>query len=248
MSRLLSKIMMAVLLAVCLLLFGSGAKVRAQEATATPTPAAAAPQQASSSPALEEWGDTFDGDKLDETKWESFSFEGASVGKLQVKDGQLRMRGGNGSRAGVRSRKEFTGERFIVEATIAKVGIGLPEPGQSSAPPGNAILTILFDGSGRNRIEWLLTSEGIFEAWAMVEGHAERFDNRKTGTKIKNPTISIARKGDDYFFALNGQVGLQKNIRNLPRSFRVMLYGFGSSENDWDSVRVVTVKQAAAKP
>lgn len=236
MSSLSSRIKVAALL-VCFFFFGSdAASVNAQE-TAKP---ASTPQQAA--PALNEWGDTFDGDKLDETKWESFSFEGASVGRLQVKDGQLHLRGGNGSRAGVRSRPEFTGDRFIVEATISKVGIGLPEAGQSSAKPGNAILTILFDGSGRNRIEWLLTSEGIFEAWAMVEGKAERFDNRKTGTKIKNPTISIARKGDDYFFALNGQVGLQKNIRNLPRSFRVMLYGFGSSENNWDSVRVVTVK------
>ena len=55
--------------------------------------------------------------------------------------------------------------------------------------------------------------------------------------------VCIARKGDEYFFALNGQVGLQRNIRNLPSSFRVMLYGFGTSENNWDSVRVVTVKQ-----
>jgi hypothetical protein len=29
----------------------------------------------------------------------------------------------------------------------------------------------------------------------------------------------------------------------MPRAFRVMLYGFGSSENDWDAVRVVTPKQ-----
>jgi hypothetical protein len=28
----------------------------------------------------------------------------------------------------------------------------------------------------------------------------------------------------------------------MPRSFRVMLYGWSSAENDWDSVRVVTAK------
>ena len=33
-----------------------------------------------------------------------------------------------------------------------------------------------------------------------------------------------------------------ETIKNLPRSFTVMLYGYGSSENDWDSVRVVTPK------
>jgi hypothetical protein len=199
-----------------------------------------APQQ--NPPPLNEWGDNFDGNKVDETKWEPFTFEGGGGGKIEVKDGQLRMRGTGGSRAGVRSRESFSGERFIVEATVAKVGVAMPRPGESSAPPGNAILTVLFDGSGRNRIEWLLTSEGIFEAWVMIDGRGERLDNHKLGTKTPNPTLSVARKGDEYFFALNGQVGLQKTIKNLPRSFHVMLYGFGSSENNWDSVRVVTVK------
>jgi len=32
---------------------------------------------------------------------------------------------------------------------------------------------------------------------------------------------------------LNGQMGMQKTVKNLPRDFWVMLYGFGSSENDW---------------
>ena len=40
----------------------------------------------------------------------------------------------------------------------------------------------------------------------------------------------------------DAQVGLKKTIRNLPRSFHVMLYGFGTSENDWTAVRVVTLK------
>jgi hypothetical protein len=123
------------------------------------------------------------------------------------------------------------------------VGAGLPEPGQSTGPPGNAILTVLFDGSGRNRIEWLLTSDGRFEAWSIVDGRGERLDNRNLGTKDEKPVISIARRGDDYFFALNGEVGLQKNIKNMPRGFRVMLYGFGSSANNWDSVRVVVPKK-----
>ena len=235
MSRLLSGITMAALFS-CLLLLGSSVNVSAQEPAATPT---STPPPQAAPPALDEWGDTFDGSKLDETKWERFTFQGGSGGKVELKDGQLRMRGADETRAGVRSRQEFTGERFIVEATITKVG------DQSNGKAGNAILTVLFDGSERNRIEWMLTSEGIFEAWVMIDGKGERFDNRKTGTKVANPTISIARKGDDYFFALNGQVGLQKNIRNMPRSFRVMLYGFGSSENNWDSVHVVTVKQAA---
>lgn len=230
MSYFFNRIGVMLLVCLCVLL--------SQQSIAAQTPST--PQQ--SPPPLNEWGDNFDGDKVDETKWEPFTFEGGGGGKIEVKNGQLHMRGTGGSRAGVRSRQSFSGERFIVEATIAKVGVAMPRPGENSGLPGNAILTVLFDGSGRNRIEWLLTSDGIFEAWVMIDGRGERLDNHKLGTKTSNPTISVARKGDEYFFALNGQVGLQKTIKNLPRSFHVMLYGFGSSENNWDSVRVVTVK------
>jgi hypothetical protein len=38
------------------------------------------------------------------------------------------------------------------------------------------------------------------------------------------------------------QVGLTRTIKNMPRGFHVMLYGFGSSENHWDAVRVTTPK------
>jgi hypothetical protein len=193
-------------------------------------------------PAVDEWIDNFDGPALDSTKWELFNFEGGN-GKVEVKDGELRMRSHSGSRAGVRSKQSFTSDRFIVEATVAKVGTAMPEPNSSALPIGNAILTILFDGSGRNRIEWLLTSEGTFEAWSIVDGRGERLDNRSLGTKLKNPTIGIVRRGDEFLFMLNGEAGLRKTIKNLPRSFHVMLYGFSSSENNWDSVRVVTAKQ-----
>lgn len=198
-------------------------------------------QTAQSQPGVEEWSDNFDGDSLDSSKWELFNFAGGN-GKVEVKGGQLRMRGQTGARAGVRSKPAFMGERFIVEGTIAKVGEALPDLTTNKLPIGNAILTILFDGSGRNRIEWLLTSEGTFEAWAVVDGRGERLDNRQLGTKLKNPTLGIVRRGDEYLFMLNGQEGLRKTIKNLPRSFHVMLYGFSSSANDWDSVRVVTVK------
>jgi hypothetical protein len=205
------------------------------------------PQQA---PAYDEWGDDFSGASLDESKWERFSFEGAGGGKLELKDGELRVRSMNGSRAGVRSRQSFSSERFSVEAKVARVGPQVLQPGDKSSPLGFASVTLLFDGSGRNRIEWILTSEGTFEAWSVVDGRGERIDNRKLGTKLKNPILGVVRRGDEFLFVLNGpdsppeaaQVGLRKTIKNLPRSFHVMLYGFGSSENDWDSVRVVTLK------
>ena len=200
------------------------------------------PSAQASSPPVDEWSDGFDGTALDPQKWELHSLEGGN-GKVEVKDGHLRLRGQNGWRAGVRTKQTFSGDRFIVEGTIAKVGQALPDPNSNALPIGNAILTILFDGSGRNRIEWILTSEGTFEAWSVIDGKGERLDNKKLGTKLKNPTLGIVRKGDDFHFMLNGEEGLRKTIKNLPRAFHLMLYGFGSSENDWDSVRVVTVKQ-----
>lgn len=206
----------------------------------TAQPSTAAQQTA---PPVDEWFDTFDAKELDSTKWELFSLEGGN-GKVEIKDGQLRMRGHTGARAGVRSKQTFLADRFIVEATIAKVGTAMPDPTSKTLPIGNAILTILFDGSGRNRIEWLLTSEGTFEAWSVVDGRGERLDNRNLGTKSKNPVIGIVRRGDEFLFMLNGEVGLRKTIKNLPRSFHVLLYGFSSSENNWDSARVVTVKQS----
>jgi hypothetical protein len=213
-----------------------GGVARAQESSRP------AGQAAQTAPAVDEWIDNFDGQTLDATKWESFTLEGGN-GKVELKDGQLRLRGHSGSRAGVRSKQSFSGTRFIVEATVAKVAQAMPEPGSSTLPIGNAILTILFDGSGRNRIEWLITSEGTFEAWAIVDGRGERLDNRALGTKTKNPTLGIVRRNDEFLFMLNGEEGLRKTIKNLPRSFHVLLYGYGSSENNWDSVRVVTVKQ-----
>jgi hypothetical protein len=211
----------------------------------------ASPSQANNpqAAAFNQWGDDFNGNALDESKWERFSFEGGG-GKFEVKDGQLRLRSLNKTRAGVRSKQEFTGDRFSVEAVVAKVGDQILEPSDKSSPLGFAALTILFDSSGRNRIEWIFTSEGTLEAWAIVDGQGERLDNRKLGTKLKNPVLAVIRRGDEFLFVLNGpdsppqdaQVGLTKVIKNLPRTFRVMLYGFGSSENNWDGVRVVTPK------
>ena len=198
--------------------------------------------QQSAPPSVDEWTDNFDGTALDATKWEVFNLEGGA-GKVDVKGGQLQMRGHSGSRAGVRSKPTFKADRFIVEATIAKVGTAMPDPGSSALPIGNAILTILFDGTGRNRIEWLLTSEGTFEAWSIVDGRGERLDNKGLGTKLKNPTIGIVRRGDEFLFMLNGEAGLRKTLKNVPKSFHVMLYGYSSSENNWDSVRVVTAKE-----
>src|SRR5215203_7342692 len=115
-------------------------------------------------PAVEEWKDDFDGDQLDEAKWERYTFGGGG-GKAEVKDKQLRMRGGEDSRSGVRSRQTFSGERFFVQAQLAKVGERAPQQGEQGMQAGTGILTVLFGGSTSNRIEWLRRSDVLFEAW-----------------------------------------------------------------------------------
>ncbi len=210
-----------------------------QQPTGGATGAAGAP--ATAGPNLETWMDDFDGDALDPAKWEQYSIEGGG-GKPEVKGGRLRQRGADGSRAGVRSVKTWRGDRFFVEASIAKVGELL---GAGSNPRGFANLTILLNSRGTDRIEWIFTSDNQFEAWATTtpNGRLERLDSRNLATREEAPRLGIGRRGDQVFFMLNGQVGLQKTIKSLPDNFRVMLYGFGSSENIWDSVVVQTPKQ-----
>ncbi len=206
--------------------------------------------QAQSAPQFVEWEDDFSGEKLDETKWEKFTFEGASGGKLEVKDGQVKIRSTARTRAGIRTKENFAGSMFAVEASVAKVSAGLPEPGSNIQPLGFATLTILFDGSGRNRIEWILTSEGTMEAWSVVDGRSERLDNKKLGTKMKNPVLLVVRRDDVFRFYINdpkgklqdAQLGLETTIKNLPKNFHVMLYGYGTSENNWNSVRITVPK------
>ena len=206
-------------------------------------PSYAQQTQPQTQPAVDEWSDDFDGDKLDDSKWELYTFEGGGSSKIEVKDKQLKLRGAGQSRSGVRSKQSFHTDRFYVEAALAKVGEQLPQAGVAGYLPGFAIVTVLFDGNAANRIEWILRSDGGFEAWAMIDGKSERLDNRKLGTKEKTPRLGIARRGDQVFFMLNREVGLQYTIRNLPLDFKVMLYGFGSTENHWDSIYVQTPKK-----
>jgi hypothetical protein len=194
---------------------------------------------AQTAPALAEVKEEFEGDALDAKKWEQYSIEGG--GKIKLEKGRLITSGAGGSRAGVRSVATFTGERFLVSAKVAKVSAGLSEA--SGTPTGNAILVVMFDNTGVNRLEWLFTTEGTFEAWLMRDGKSERLDTKSLATREKSPTLGIGRRGEDFFFMLNGEVGLQKKIKNLPTSFRVMLYGFGASKDEWDSVSVITPEQ-----
>lgn len=222
---------------------GFNGQVQAQEAKPSPTPAQTKAQ-------FEEWKEDFTGERLDEKKWEKFTFEGGSGGKLEVKDGAMQIRSAGKTRAGIRTKDAFSGDRFAVEGRISKVGAAFPEPGGSNSSLGFGTLTILFDGSGRNRIEWIFTSEGTLEAWSIVDGRGERLDNKKLATKMKSPVLLVVRKGDQYSFYLNdpkgapqdAQLAVSATIKNLPKSFHVMLYGYGSSENNWDGVRIVVPK------
>ncbi len=220
---------------------GFGGQVPAQETK---------PAASQNKTQFEEWSDDFSGDKLDEKKWEKFTFEGGSGGKLEVKDGAVQIRSAGKTRAGIRTKDSFAGDRFAVEARLSKVGAAFPEPGSRSSTLGFGTLTVLFDGSGRNRIEWMLTSEGTLEAWSVVDSRGERLDNKKLGTKMKNPVLLVVRKGNEFSFYINdakgapqdAQLALTTTVKNLPKSFHVMLYGYGSSENNWDGVRIVVPK------
>ena len=213
------------------LIFGCVVWCAAQQTTASPTPAA--------QPAVVEQKEEFDGDALDTKKWEQYSLGG--VGKIKLEKGKLLTSGANDSRAGIRSAQTFSGDRFLISAKIAKVSAALSDA--SGTPMGNAVLSVMFDNSGVNRLEWILTNEGRFEAWLMRDGNSERLDGKNLGTKEKSPTIGIGRRGDDYFFMLNGEVGMKKTIKNLPPTFRVMLYGFGTSKDEWESVSIITPEQ-----
>jgi hypothetical protein len=205
------------------------------------------PAQASTAaPALTEWKDDFDGNALDSKKWESYSLEGG--GTTKVADGKLRTRGTEGSRAGVRTVQPFNASRFVVNAQVSSITAGIGDAGSSGTPTGNAIVSVLFDNSGKTRLEWLMTNDGRLEAWLMRDGSgSERIDNHNLATKEKTPTLGIGRRGDDFFFMLNGQPGLQKTIKNMPNTFRVMLYGFSTSQDEWELVTVTTAQQQPAQ-
>lgn len=224
MKKALSAAILSAALVVC------AAPATAQES------AAQSNSQAQPAISLNEWIDGFQGQALDPAKWERFSFEGPSTGKLEVHDGELKLRGFAGSRFGVRSVPEFSGDKFIVEAKLPS------RPVANGIPMAFATLTVLFDSSGRNRLEWMWRSDGHFEAWRIKDGRGERLDNRKLATTETSPTIAIARRGDQLMFLLNGEVGVQKKFTDLPQRFHVMLYGFDQSENSWNAVRVVTAR------
>ena len=206
-------------------------------------PAPSAAQQQGAQPAVEEWGDEFDGSQLDDSKWEVYTFDGGGGAKIEVKDKQLQMRGAGTSRSGIRSKPMFHSDRFYVEATLAKVGERLAQPGEAGFPPGFGIVTVLFGGTSTNRLEWILRSDGTFEAWQSQDGRMIRLDSGNLATKEKNPKLGIARRGDQVYFMLNREIGLERTIRGLSPEFKVMLYGFGATENHWDSIFVQTMKQ-----
>jgi hypothetical protein len=210
-----------------------------QQQGSSPTPP---PPSAAQQPQFNEWNATFEGDSLNGEQWEKYSFEGEPGVSVKVEKGELRLHGQNNSRTGVRTKITFSGDRFIVDAKLARVGRRMPTA-DSPDDTGFAIVAVLFGGSELNRIEWILRSDGRLEAWLMrAHEPSQQLDDHKLGVKLTSPTLGLARRGDDFIFLVDGQVGMQKNIPGMPKDFNVMLYGFGSSENDWQSVRVVTPK------
>ena len=197
---------------------------------------------ASPKPQFDEWSDDFSGDKLDDSKWEKFTFQGRQRRETRGAGGERADPGSRQDPCGCPLKKRIYRRPSDRRGTCRKGRSRLSRTGKQRSYSGLRALTILFDGSGRNRIEWILTSEGTFEAWAVTDGRSERLDNGKLGTKMKDPVLSIVRRGDEFLFVINNpkgkpqdaQIGLTKTISNMPRSFHLMLYGYGSSENNWD--------------
>lgn len=215
------------------LILGCAVWCAAQQPQAAPS---APTTPAQTAPVLSEWKEEFEGTALDAKKWEQHSLEGG--GTIKVAGGKLTTSGASNSRFGIRSVESFNTDKFVVSAKIASVTAGLSEA--SGTPTGNAVLVVLFDNNGANRLEWILNTDGRFEAWLIRDGRSERIDGKNLATKEKSPTIGIGRRGDDYFFMLNGEVGMQKKIKNLSSTFRVMLYGFGTSKDEWEMVSIIT--------
>src|SRR5712691_5941934 len=235
-------------------LYGSGASeiawdathVTVQKAASTLPASAYASTSAPTAGAVDAatvWSDDFNGSGLDQSKWEQYTFEGGGGLKVEVKNGQLKLHGSGASRSGLRSKEAFTSNDFYVEATAIKPNTRMPQQGEAGFPPGFSILTVLFKGKADKRIEWILTSDGQLQAWATMNDRLERLDNNQLGTREKTPKLGIARRGDQILFLINRLVGLQRSIASLPTSFKVMLYGFGSTQNGWDDVLVQTSKQ-----
>jgi hypothetical protein len=236
------------------MLYGSGASEIAWDAThvtVQKAPSAVIASASSSTSAATAgaadaatvWSDDFNGSALDESKWEQYTFEGGGGLKVEVKNGQLKLHGSGDSRSGLRSKEAFNSNDFYVEATAIKPNTRAPQPGEVGFPPGFSILTVLFNGRADKRIEWILTSDGQLQAWGTINDRLERLDNNQLGTREKTPKLGIARRGEQILFLINRQVGLQRSIASLPASFKIMLYGFGSTQNGWDDVTVQTTKQ-----
>ena len=49
---------------------------------------------------------------------------------------------------------------------------------------------------------------------------------------------AVEEWADDF----NGEEGLRRTLRNMPRAFHLMLYGNSSTENHWGSARVVAAR------
>ncbi|MEO7674735.1 MAG: hypothetical protein ABIU09_11745, partial [Pyrinomonadaceae bacterium] len=127
MKNLIIYSLFVVILSICL-----GETAYAQDKKPSSSPASAA----AGAPQFEEWSDEFGGYKLDEKKWERFTFEGASGGKLDVRDGEVQIRSIAKTRAGIRTKEAFSGDRFAVEGRVAKVGAAYPDPGSNSSTLG----------------------------------------------------------------------------------------------------------------
>ena len=65
--------------------------------------------------------------------------------------------------------------------------VGPQYPAANAHAPLACLAYADVDSSVRNRVEWILTSEGTFRGMAIIDGRGERPTNRKLGTKLEEP-------------------------------------------------------------
>ena len=72
---------------------------------------------------------------------------------------------------------------------------------------------------------------------------AAREEEFQLATKAKSLWLGVGRRGDQIFLMVNDKVALERQVRGMGSDFKVMLYGFGTTETSWDAVTVQTMKQ-----
>jgi hypothetical protein len=173
---------------------GFGGQIRAQEAKPS-----ASPPSTQNKSQYEEWSDDFTGESLTESKWEKFTFEGGSGGKLEVKTGLCKFAAQANTRRNSHKkflfRRPFRRRSPIVES---RSGVSRTRQPHLDARFRNSDHFVRRFGAQSNRMD--ADQRRTLEAWSVTDGRGERLDNKKLGTKMKIRCCSSFAKATNSVF------------------------------------------------